>query len=131
MTAEEGTATADSTEADNYRLQAFECCLAMKLVCSHGWPQATAILAMQAVRSAANALLAAYAGVSATGEGADPIVLLYRHVRRFRTEPALAWGAEVLALEEDLGYYGMKLSRDETRRIVTLAEAFCDWSKVT
>jgi hypothetical protein len=119
---------ADDAIADAYRRQARECRAAMRAVLAGGWDTAALVLAVQAVRASANALLAARAGIAATGYGADPVALLYRHLYAPRAEALLAAGADVLAHEEDLHYFGYQAERGEARHLLDLAERFCEWA---
>jgi hypothetical protein len=128
MSAAKEYTEADDALADAYRRQARECRAAMHAVLAGGWGQAAALLAVQAVRASANALLAARAGIAATGNGADPIALLYWHVPALRADARLAAGADVLAHEEDLHFYGFESARGEARRLLDLADGFCDWA---
>ena len=124
----DGCTAADATIAAAYRRQAAECRAGMHAALACGWDQAAALLAVQAVRSAANGLLAAHAGVAATGRDADPIDQLFRRLTGTSTDRPLAAGAEVLAYEEDLRAYGFALEPPEARQLLTLAELFCLWA---
>ena len=124
----QGCTTADEAIAATYRRQAAECRAAMHAALAGGWAQAAALLAVQAVRSAANGLLAAHAGIAATERDADPVDLLYRCMPGLRTARQLAGGAEVLAYEEDLRAYGFPLDPAEARQLLALAEQFCRWA---
>jgi hypothetical protein len=119
---------ADDAIGDAYRRQARECRAAMHAVLAGGWDSAALVLAVQAVRASANALLATRAGIAATGYGADPVAMLYRHAVIPRAEAPLAAGADVLAHEEDLYYFGYEPERGEARHLLDLADRFCDWA---
>ena len=124
----EGYSEVDDDIADAYRRQARECRAAMHAVLAGGWSQAAALLAVQAVRAGANALLATCVGIAATGQGADPLDLLYRHVPVIRGEEHLTIGAEVLAYDEDLRTYGFELQPEEADQLLMLADRFCAWA---
>lgn len=119
----QGCTMADWTIAATYRRQAAECRAAMHAALAGGWAQAAALLAVQAVRSAANGLLAAHAGIAATGRDADPVDLLYRCMAGPSADRQLAAGAEVLAYEEDLRAYGFPLDPADLRRCPSALDA--------
>ena len=123
-----GCTTADEAISATYRRQAAECRAAMHVALEDGWAQAAALLAVQAVRSSANGLLAAHAGIAATGRDTDPVDLLYCYMSGPSADRQLAAGAEVLAYEEDLRAYGFPLDTSEARQLLALAEQFCRWA---
>ena len=120
------------TEADEaivaaYREQVAECHAAMDLVLEHGAFQAAALLAVQVVRAAATALLAARTGTIAGGE-TDPVAALWRQVPALRRARALQAGANVIALQEDLALYAYVVDGDEARELARDAHAFRAWA---
>jgi hypothetical protein len=128
MTIEEECIEADAAMAEAYRRQCRECLAAMRGACAGGRSQAAVLLAVQAVRTAANALLVTQTGVATTGHGADPVSLLYEHLPRYRRDEHLSVGAEVLAYDEDLRYYGYEAREEEACALLDLAERFCNWA---
>ena len=128
MFATDQDSTAGSMLAGDYQRQALRCLAATQAVLESGRPQVAALLAVQAVRAAANALLTARAGLAALEESADPIVLLYTRFPLYRGARSLALGAEVLAYDDDLRHYGYEPEYQEAGELLAMANRFCAWA---
>jgi hypothetical protein len=119
------TTEADPAIVRAYREQAAVYREAMIALLETGRHQAAALVAVQAVRSAAMGLLATCMGDGPIDE--DPISLLWNRLPHARQEPALQQGANVFALHEDLTLYAYSVDADEAREVVDEALAFCAW----
>ena len=120
------TTEADPALTEAYRVQAAEYGEAMVALLAAGLRQAAALVAVQAVRSAALGLLAQCVGAEAVED--DPIALLWRLLPDVRQAPALQQGANVFALHEDLTLYAYVVDAGEAREAVDEALVFCAWA---
>ena len=102
---------------------------AMSILLGHGAGQAAAIVAVQAVRSAASYVFACATGCLT--EDLDTVAALWRAVPDLRSLTVLQAGADVLALQDDLVLYAYTLDLDEAVETVHAADTFCRWALAT
>lgn len=120
-----------ATEADPhivraYREQAGVYREAMELLLRHEAGQAAALLAVQAVRSAAAYALAILTGRLAGDE--DTVAALWQAVPQIRLLAEVQPGADVLALHDDLTLYAYSIDDAEAHELAHAADTFCAWA---
>jgi len=120
------TADADPDIVRAYREQASLYLAAMWMLLRHDAGQAAALVALQAVRSAASYALASLTGRLTDDE--DTVAALWHAVPGIRVLAVWPAGADVLALHDDLTLYAYAIDDREAREVADAADVFCVWA---